>query len=143
MAPKEGWPEPMKPGCVLRHGQERMLAAIRKQLPLMFAWNFPLWIKVTRRGVIKIIGAHPILRADASAGSATVPSRFVGLIRPGRESHLWRRQTFLRRRRFGFSRCFYAWSIEFQNPEARDRKHDDAPFRRVRCSASGHKYRSR
>jgi len=39
--------------------------------------------------------------------------------------------------------CFCGRAVEFQDPKARDRKHDDAPFRRVRCSASGRKNRFR
>jgi hypothetical protein len=45
------------------------------------------------------------------------------------------------RLRFACSGRFFAGTVEFQDPEARERKHDDAPFRRVRCSASGRKYR--
>jgi hypothetical protein len=40
---QKGWPEPMKPGRVLRHDQERMLAAIRKSGSYPFYRPFPFF----------------------------------------------------------------------------------------------------
>jgi hypothetical protein len=144
----------MKPGRVLRHEQERMLAAIRKCVVLPFSPSFPNF-QMLHHGRINVITALTT-RADpvcvACVFPRILPRPEVLAALPG--------NTFLRRivrYCFGFDdwkkRCsrwpltcplrFPVQAIPFQNPEARDRKHDDAPFRRVRCSASGHKNRFR